>query len=235
MTTYARSLGRFAPHAGASEAAYRSAREARNESADPAPQLAREFEAIYGREYSAALAHARRFVDHDTAEDVVQAVFASYWEGYAATPPRVFSSDAAHTQAAILSAVQNRVRTLRRDGRTREKKARHVRAELGPPIREAGSPDGSLAELELSEMVAWALDALPARQREVFCLVKFDEMSYEETGAVLGISGSTVHQHLVKASQRLKVALEEYREGPEERAYERYDEDVRVGTWGEVE
>jgi RNA polymerase sigma-70 factor (ECF subfamily) len=110
-----------------------------------------------------------------------------------------------------------------------------VRAELVPPIREAGSPDGPFAELELFEAVAWALDALPARQREVFCLVKFDEMSYEEAGAVLGISGSTVHQHLVKANQRLKVALVEYREGPEERAYERYDEDVRVGTWGEVE
>lgn len=207
----------------------------RKDSAQPGPELEREFEGVYRREYSAALAHARRFVDRETAEDAVQAVFASYWEGYAATPPRVFGPDAAHTQAAILSAVQNRVRTLRRDGATREEKGRHVRAGLVPPIREAASPDGPLAELELFETVARALDALPTRQREVFCLVKFDEMSYEEAGEVMGISGSTVHQHLVKANERLRVALAEYREGSEERAYERYDEDVRVGTWGEVE
>lgn len=207
-----------------------SAREVRLVGVEPPSALAREFDAIYRREQPVALAYARRYVDADTADDVVSAVFTSYWEGYGETPPRVFSDDAAHTQAAILAAVRNRLHTVRRRRRGREEKDRYVQAAIAPRIREWGAPDGRRAELELDETVAQALDALPRRQREVFCLVKLDERSYEEAAAALGISVHTVHQHLVKASERLRVALAEYREGPERRAYEVYDEDVVVRT-----
>lgn len=235
-TRVRRDGGRYVPFSGTGGARQQSAREVRDaeapqeRSTEVAPALAREFEAIYRREYPEALAYARRYVDRDVADDIVQAVFAGYWEGYAATPARVFGSDASHTQAAILVAVRNRLRSLRRDRVTRADKERHIRAELAAPIREVSAPDAPMAELELYEMVARALDALPARQREVFCLVRFDERSYEAAAAALEISAHTVHQHLVKASERMRVALAEYRDGGDGRAYEAYDEQVAVTT-----
>ena len=229
--TYGRRLAQFS---GAVEEGQQSARKLRDSneprapSGEVAPALAAEFEAIYRREQPVAQAYARRFVGRATADDVVQAVFATYWEGYVATPARVFGADDAHTQASILAAVRNRLRSMRRKRLTRDDKARHIRAELAGPIREASAPDASTAERELCESVARALDALPARQREVFCLVRFVERSYAEAGAVLGISAHTVHQHLVKASERIRTMLAEYRDGPEGRAYQAYDEQVVV-------
>jgi RNA polymerase sigma factor (sigma-70 family) len=236
MTTRVQACrSRFAPYTGAGDAGHRSAREARTQKDELAAELAREFEVIYRREQPVALEYVRRYVDRETAEDVVEGVFASYWDGYAETPARVFGPDTAYTRASILLAVRNRLRTVRRRRRTREEKERHVRAEITPPLREAAAPDARLAELELFEMVARAVNALPTRQREAFCLVKFDERSYEETAEALGISASTVRQHLMRASERLRAELAAYRAGPEVRAYERYDEDVRVETWPGVE
>src|SRR5206468_309832 len=66
-----------------------SARELR----EPGPGLEREFEAIYRREFPLALRFARRYVNDDDAEDVVQSVFMGYWEGYTQRPALVFGAD----------------------------------------------------------------------------------------------------------------------------------------------
>jgi len=203
-----------------------SARELR----EPGPELEREFEAIYRREYPLALRFARRYVDDDAAEDVVQSVFMGYWEGYTQRPALVFGTDAARTHAAILTAVRNRMRTAMRRAKTLGRKLQHLRSEVSEVLRDAMAPERAQAEKELSEVVARALEALPLRQREVFCLVKFDEMSYDEAAEVLGISKKTVHQHLVKANARLRHMLADYNVPEAMWSYELYNDRVKGGT-----
>lgn len=97
------------------------------------------------REYPVALRFACRYVDRSTAEDVVQTVFTTYWEGYTPTPPLVFRADGAHTQAAILVAVRNQLRSHADRAKIVKRKRRHVRAELAERRREAAAPERHLA------------------------------------------------------------------------------------------
>jgi RNA polymerase sigma-70 factor (ECF subfamily) len=203
----------------------RGAREIR----EPGPELEREFEAIYRREFPVALRFARRYVDDATAEDAVQSVFMKYWDGYTQTPALVFRPDAARTQAAILTAVRNELLMARRRVKTFRRKADLIRGEVVDVMRNAAAPERAPAEMELSEVVARALDRLPVRQREVFALVKFDEKSYDEAAEILGISPRTVHQHLVKANARLRAELAEYAVPQPDWSYLNYNEDVRDG------
>jgi RNA polymerase sigma-70 factor (ECF subfamily) len=202
-----------------------SARELR----EPGRALEREFEAIYRREFPLALGFARRYLDDDAAEDVVQAVFMEYWEGYTQQPALVFGADATRTHAAILASVRNRMRSAMRRAKTIGRSLHHMQREISEVLRDAMAPERPQAEKELSEVVARALDSLPLRQREVFSLVKFDEMSYDETATVLGISQKTVHQHLVKANARLRHLLAEYNVPEPTWSYELYNEQVREG------
>jgi RNA polymerase sigma factor (sigma-70 family) len=202
-----------------------SARELR----EAGPGLEKEFEAIYRREFPLALRFARRYVDDAAAEDVVQSVFMRYWEGYTQQPALVFGPDAARTRAAILAAVRNEMRMISRRAKTFGRKLQHVRSEVAEVLRDATAPERPQVEKELSEVVARALDLLPLRQREVFSLVKFDEMTYGEAAEVLGISAETVHRHLVKANTRLRHALAAYNIPEPTWSYALYNEQVVEG------
>jgi len=234
-STILRAVGTKRP--GASGGGDHGARETREPSGDhgaretrePSPELEREFEAIYLREFPVALRFARRYVDDATAEDTVQTVFMRYWEGYTQTPALVFRPDRGRTEAAILTAVRNELRLKSRRTRTFLRKADQLRAELVATIRNAAAPDRPSAEMEISEAVARALDRLPLRQREVFALVKFDEKSYAETAEILGISPSTVHHHLVQANARLRSELAEYRVADADWSHLKYNPDIRIG------
>jgi RNA polymerase sigma factor (sigma-70 family) len=199
------------------------------ETSEWSPKLEREFEAIYRREFPVALRFARRYVDDATAEEVVQSVFMKYWEGYTQKPALVFRPGAGHAQAAILTAVRNELRMVSRRAKMLLRKAALVRAAVVDVMRNAAAPERRPGEIELSEVVARALDGLPTRQREVFALVKFDEKSYDEAAEILGISPRTVHQHLVKANARLRGELGEYAVPDPDWSYLNYSEDVRDG------
>ncbi len=61
---------------------------------------------------------------------------------------------------------------------------------------------------EQCEIVLDAIASLPGVCRHVFLLRKFDELSYRDISARLGISGKTVQRHLVKAMLHCHRRLE---------------------------
>jgi RNA polymerase sigma-70 factor (ECF subfamily) len=210
---------------GETKPEHRSARELR-EPATLRAALEREYAAIYTREYPVALRFARQYVDQASAEDAVQTVFMTYWEGYTRTPPLVFRADGAHTHAAILAAVRNEIRSSGRRAKTREDKRPHVRTELVARLRQTAAPDRVYANLALANVVIDAVSALPERQQQVFMLVRVDSKSYEAAAAELGISPKTVHQHLARATARLRELLPEHRVPEDGWSWSLYDEQV---------
>lgn len=52
-----------------------------------------------------------------------------------------------------------------------------------------------------------AIETLPERQREVFLLHKYDELSHSEIAERLGISKSMVEKHMMKALAHLRDSL----------------------------
>jgi RNA polymerase sigma-70 factor (ECF subfamily) len=61
-----------------------------------------------------------------------------------------------------------------------------------------------LARKEYSDLLQSAIEALPPKRRQIFRLCKLDGKSYEETSRLLGISISTISDHIVKATRSIR-------------------------------
>lgn len=72
------------------------------------------------------------------------------------------------------------------------------------------NPDYSLEFKEMAKVVEDAVDALPARRREVFLLSRTENLTYEEIAVRLSISRSTVREHIVKALVFLRQYIREH-------------------------
>lgn len=66
----------------------------------------------------------------------------------------------------------------------------------------------TLKERELSTLLTQVVDQLPNKQREVYRLNKFENLSYHDISKKLGISKNTVKNHLVAASASVKGKME---------------------------
>jgi RNA polymerase sigma-70 factor, ECF subfamily len=72
---------------------------------------------------------------------------------------------------------------------------------------DAGSPEQLLLAAEESRRIHAALRNLPAKQRMAVALKKFDGLSYDEIGRVMGCSRSAVESLLVRAKRTLREKL----------------------------
>ncbi|MFO0427643.1 MAG: RNA polymerase sigma factor [Planctomyces sp.] len=71
-------------------------------------------------------------------------------------------------------------------------------------------PTRRLDSLEMRDIVRNALDDLGERQKTAVLLHKFEGMSYEEIGEVMGLGTVAVKSLLARARLRLKEVLEKY-------------------------
>jgi len=58
---------------------------------------------------------------------------------------------------------------------------------------------------ESKELMDQAIDSLPSQQKLVFQMCKIEGKSYEEVSKLLGISTSTISNHIVKATKSIKT------------------------------
>jgi RNA polymerase sigma-70 factor (ECF subfamily) len=70
------------------------------------------------------------------------------------------------------------------------------------------TPSGNLAEQELIEKVATAMEAISDLDREVLVLRFLEGLSTAEAAAILEISAAAVRKRLVRALERLRLMLE---------------------------
>jgi len=66
---------------------------------------------------------------------------------------------------------------------------------------------------EIGARLTQALDRLSPRQRAVFTLRHYDDMSLEEIGQILGLDVGTVKAHMFRAVTKLRVELRDLYEG----------------------
>lgn len=65
--------------------------------------------------------------------------------------------------------------------------------------------DEELAYKESKTILSDAIAELPPQRKMVYTLCKIEGKSYEEVGKILGISTSTISDHIVKATKSLKL------------------------------
>jgi RNA polymerase sigma-70 factor (ECF subfamily) len=71
-------------------------------------------------------------------------------------------------------------------------------------------PDAALIEQELRRAIDGALQKLPENQRTAMVLRRYEDLSYEEIAAVLGVSVGSVKSLLFRARATLKELLADY-------------------------
>jgi RNA polymerase sigma-70 factor (ECF subfamily) len=76
-------------------------------------------------------------------------------------------------------------------------------------LPEAHMPSAEARALALETLMAVdaALDALPARARQVFILSRFEGRTYSDIAQSLGVSVALVRKHMLRAAQACLAAL----------------------------
>lgn len=146
----------------------------------------------------------------DEAEDVVQE---TYVRAYARLD--AFRGDASLSTWLTRIAVNEALDRLRR----RRPQVELDVIDLAENRREAtlidlrttgdGDPEEAAARSEIRRLVERAVDALPEAFRAVFVMRDIEEMSVEETSALLGLKAETVKTRLHRARRLLRTSLED--------------------------
>jgi RNA polymerase sigma-70 factor (family 1) len=157
------------------------------------------FEQVY-RCYSARLyARLLKLVKSESmAREILQDAFVSLWEH------RANIANKTSPGPYLFKIAENKVcdffRKAARDKRL-ERQLLAAATERYDPVEKA------IWDKETNLILHAAIDALPAQRKRVFTLCKLEGKSYEEVSRDLGISTSTISDHIVKATRFLKDHL----------------------------
>lgn len=160
----------------------------------------KEFHKLFKQNYQELCRFAYLFVCcKQTAEDVVQKVFISYWEN--------------NKQIGIKKDVKAYlVRSVRNNSLNFLKsKTTQASYEMEFSLRSSHSNHSELDENVFTEKLKKAIAILPQKCRIVYCLKYNEGLSYKEIAEYLEISVHTVDNHIQKALKTLKAELEQFK------------------------
>ncbi|HEY9449139.1 MAG TPA: sigma-70 family RNA polymerase sigma factor, partial [Gemmatimonadaceae bacterium] len=149
----------------------------------------------------------------ELAEELVQELFLNIWrhrENWVLT--RSLNS-------YMFSALRNGITSYRRTTASRHE-LRQADDDSSVDISSfacTGRADDRLDETELLRAIDQAVDALPARCRETFLLVRQRQLSYVEAAELMGVSVKAVEMNMVRAFAALRKQLAEWKASPDRR------------------
>ena len=161
-----------------------------------------ELERLYKKHAPGLIFYARKFVDPQTAEDVVHDVFLKIWDSE--TVMIVDESIGNY----LFNAVRNRCLDLLKHQAIHDDYL--SRAIIDLKMEEIAACDNILDKMidrERMEAVYKAIDRLPEKCREVFMLAYLEDKKSADIAEQLHISVRTVEAHLFKALKILRNAL----------------------------
>src|SRR5437867_9038855 len=157
------------------------------------------FEAMFRTHYDGLCRYVSAYLgSRDTAEDVVQGVFARIWEDRA----HWVVSDVPHY---LYAAVRRRAMSQFRRAAVRRRAAPLLALEAGGAA--AAPPDAEFEGEELRRRLERALTALPPRTRAAFVLSRGEGLSYAEVASRMAISPKTIGVHISRALSVLRKTL----------------------------
>ncbi len=130
------------------------------------------------------------------AEEAVQDVFLKLWE------KRNELVDVEDFPAWLFQIARNYLLNILKRAATETKLKEEIKKTMDNA--EAGHTDKVLLEKEGFSLLHDIVATLPSQRQKIFRLCRFEEKSYEETARIMGVSKSTVNDHMVKAMKYIR-------------------------------
>lgn len=147
---------------------------------------------------------AQKFGDIETARDIAQSAYLRVWK-YAQTQQIDNLQALIFKTAANLAAnefrARRRMRLLIFDNSPSQSEFQIDQVASQTPTPESSA----IAKEEIATFIV-ALDALPKQARQAFLLSRFEDKTYREIAAILGVSESSVEKYIIAALKALRSA-----------------------------
>ena len=155
--------------------------------------------------YPRMMGLACRFVDDETAKDLVQDVFVDYWEQKENVKvANVFSYLSKSVQNKCLNHIKHQSVV---DGYATNVKIAQSRMDYLARTTDDNELFRQISDRDLRELIEASVEKLPPKCQEAFRLCYFDEMTCREAAEVMGLSPRTVEGHVQKALAHLRQDL----------------------------
>jgi len=149
---------------------------------------------------------ARFIKDHQEVEDVTQEAFIKAYRAL-----HLFRGDSAFYtwlyRIAVNTAKNNLVTRGRRPPARDLDAGEAELVDIGSPLRDHETPEGSLATAALKEAVEKAIEELPEDLRTAFTLREFSGLSYEDITEVMNCPVGTVRSRIFRAREAIDKVI----------------------------
>lgn len=162
------------------------------------------FKQLFESLYPKLMGLACRFVDEETAKDIVQEVFMNYWEQQDTGIVNVTSYLYKSTQNKCLNFLKHQSIM---EGYAQQLGIAQARIDYLTRIADDNELFRQISNQNLLEIIESSVGKLPPKCGEAFRLCYFHEMTCKETAEIMGISPRTVEGHVQKAVAQLREDL----------------------------
>ena len=153
-----------------------------------------QYKEMFKRYYKPLVYFSYRYVkDVQIAEDIIQDVFINIWN------KRETLDFSLNFKSYLFSSVRNHSLMHL----NKESKFEHVNLKLLTE-KSDNNPDTIVESKELEKIVAKIILELPEKRREVFCMSRFDKLTYSEIADALSISVNTVETQMSRALKYIR-------------------------------
>lgn len=164
------------------------------------------FDALCRERYASLISYARLFLRRDCAEDIVQDVLFSVWLR------RSFLDEEQNLQSYLIRSVYNRCMNCLAEEKRSRQYASYYQQKVSSLMSAYYSPDNNptvmgIYNADLRQNLEKAIDNLSPRCREVFTLSYIEHLSGKQISERLGLSLSTVENHIYSALKQLRLSL----------------------------
>ncbi len=149
----------------------------------------------------------RLLQDRDEADSATQDVFLKAYQALKRDTGKELDDPARWVTRIAVNTCLDRLRSRKWQFWRRRPSAEDERAILGMAASTAPGADARYFAGEIGVRLNAALEKLSPRQRAVFALRHFEDMSLEEIGGVLGLDVGTVKAHMFRAVAKLRAEL----------------------------
>ncbi len=140
--------------------------------------------------------------DKEVIEEIVQELFIHIWENRKSIDPYD------NYRSYVYVSARNRVLNYFKGEKAKIRLLENLKYITKTS---ENNVEQTLNEKELSLAYNKSIDELPPKCREIFVLIKFNDLTYQEASKILGLSIKTIETQMGRALRRIRISLQEYK------------------------